>query len=223
MLLVLISLQDSVLDELESSLGNHMIIEHALFFSIGALSVLLSEIFLRTFTLRSRQYAEKVKGKEMTDNMISIDRLASKEVSQYWKLFLRKIFRLNKYGWSWIVISLLLMFVWHMPAIFDYASTHSLAHIMQHISFAAVGAATFVTIRILGESFSLFLLLSLIGMLGFGGLIFVILDGQIYLVYSIRSHHDAGIYMIISSILLLIVITPAYLIRRTMFHLNAKS
>lgn len=93
------------------------------------------------------------------------------------------------------------MSVWHIPDVFDYTFTHSQIHILQHISFIIVGAATFVTMRILGESFNLFLLLSLIGMMGFAGLIFVIMDGSIYRVYSITSHHDAGIYMIISSIL----------------------
>ena len=31
-------------------------------------------------------------------------------------------------------------------------------------------------------------------MMGFSGLILVILDNQIYQVYSINSHHNAGIY-----------------------------
>jgi hypothetical protein len=114
------------------------------------------------------------------------------------------------------------MSLWHIPAVFDYASTHPLSHVLQHISFIAVGGAIFVTIRILGESFNLFLLLSLVGMMGLGGLIFAILESPIYQVYSITSHHNAGFYMIISSILLLLVITPIYLIRRTVFHLRAK-
>lgn len=221
-LLVIVSLQESVLEELESSLGNHMIMEHLLFFTIGALSVILAEIILRTITIRNRQYVEKLKRKEMTGENTAIDHVGSTEIIRYWKVFLRKIFRLNKYAWIWIIIALLLIFVWHIPIVFDYAATHSLVHVLQHISFVVVGASIFLTIRILGESFNLFLLLFLVGMLGFGGLIFVILDGQIYQVYSVRSHNDAGIYMIISSIVLLLVVTPAYLIRRTIFHLKAK-
>ena len=50
MLLVIVTVQESVLDELEISLGNHMIIEHMLFFTIGALSVIVAEIILRTIT-----------------------------------------------------------------------------------------------------------------------------------------------------------------------------
>jgi hypothetical protein len=86
-----------------------------------------------------------------------------------------------------------------------------------------VGAGVFVTIRLLGESFNLFLIFSLIGMMGFSGLILAISDSQIYRVYSISSHHNAGIYMIISFVILLLVIMPAYLIRRTMFHINTST
>jgi hypothetical protein len=41
-----------------------------------------------------------------------------------------------------------------------------------------VGAGVFVTIRLLGESFNLFLIFSLIGMMGFSGLILAISDSQ---------------------------------------------
>jgi hypothetical protein len=155
MLLVIVTVQESVLDELEISLGNHMIIEHMLFFTIGALSVIVAEIILRTITLRNRQYTKKVMSKKMTGNIIAIDSLASEEISRYWKLFLRKIFKLNKHAWIWIIIALLLMFVWHIPTVLDYASTHALAHVLQRVSFVVIGAAIFLAIRNLGESFKL--------------------------------------------------------------------
>jgi Cytochrome c oxidase caa3 assembly factor (Caa3_CtaG) len=85
---------------------------------------------------------------------------------QYWKAILRTIFRLNTHPWSWIVIVGFLIFIWYIPQIFDYASTHENVHVMQHISFIMVGAGVFVTIRLLGESFNLFLIFSLIGMMG---------------------------------------------------------
>ena len=77
-----------------------------------------------------------------------------------------------------------------------------------------------MTIRLLGESFNLFLIFSLIGMMGFSGLILIISDNQIYQVYSISSHHNAGIYMILTFVMLLLVIMPIYLIRRTIFHIK---
>ena len=46
-LLVVLSLNEIVLVQLERDLGNHMVIEHMLFFSIGALSVFVAERILR--------------------------------------------------------------------------------------------------------------------------------------------------------------------------------
>ena len=147
---------------------------------------------------------------------------ATGKVIQYWKAFLRTIFKLNTHPWSWIFIAGSLIFIWHIPQIFDYASTHDYVHVMQHLSFIIVGAATFMIIRLLGESFNLFLIFSLIGMMGFSGLILVISDNQIYQVYC-TDHQNAGIYMIISFVTLLLVIMPAYLIRRTMFHIKTST
>lgn len=220
-LIVIISLQESVLEELESTLGNHMIIEHMLFFVMGVLSVSVAEIILRTMTRKDRQHMKKMK---MNGDVTTIHQTRTiTKIIQYWKILIGKIFILNKHVWMWFIIAISLMSVWHIPEVFDYAFMHPQAHVLQHISFVVVGAAIYVTIRVLGESFNIFLLLSLIGMMGFGGLILVILDDQIYRVYSISSHHDAGIYMIISSILLLLVVTPVYLIRRTIFHLKTRS
>ena len=45
--LIIISLQDTVLIPLESDSGNHMILEHTLFFLIGYLGIKTSEIILK--------------------------------------------------------------------------------------------------------------------------------------------------------------------------------
>lgn len=216
-LLIVLSLNEIVLGELERDLGNHMILEHLLFFSIGALSVIIAERVLRLIIISNDRDA-------FVDSNLDIHQHSSSRATgkaiQYWKVILRKIFKLNTYPWSWIVIAGSLFFVWHIPPIFDYASTHESVHIMQHLSFVIVGAATFMIIRIFGESFNLFLIFSLIGMMGFSGLILAISDNQIYRVYSIGSHHNAGTYMFISTFALLLVIMPTYLIRRTMYHIK---
>ena len=217
-LLILISLHGSILEQLERDLGNHMVVEHMLFFVMGALSVSLAEISLKIMVRKDRQYVATVR----TSNLTAISKARAITI-QYWKVILRKIFKLNTYVWIWMVVAGALMCVWHIPEIFDYAFIHLQIHILQHISFVIVGASVFVTIRILGESFNLFILFSLIGMMGFSGLIFLVLDNQIYQVYSISSHHNAGTYMIISFAALLLIIMPAYLIRRTIFHLKAKT
>jgi hypothetical protein len=214
-LLVVLSLNEIVLGQLERDLGNHMIIEHLLFFLIGALSVCVAERILR--------FMINIERKSLGDIQSVFQRTSPRttgKVIQYWKTILRTIFKLNTHSWSWITIAGSLIFVWHIPQIFDYASTHYYVHVMQHLSFILIGAATYMTIRLFGESFNLFLIFSLIGMMGFSGLILVISDNQIYQVYSLSSHHNAGIYMIITFVTLLLVIMPAYLIRRTMFHIN---
>jgi cytochrome c oxidase assembly factor CtaG len=217
LLLIALSLNEIVLEQLERDLGNHMILEHLLFFSIGALSVFVAERILRFIIISNDRDA-------FVDSNLEIHQYSSSRATgkaiQYWKAILRKIFKLNTYPWSWIVIAGSLFFVWHIPPIFDYASTHESVHVMQHLSFVMVGAATFMIIRLFGESFNLFLIFSLIGMMGFSGLILAISDNQIYQAYSIRSHHNAGMYMIISTFALLLVIMPTYLIRRTMYHIK---
>ena len=214
-LLVGLSLNEIVLGQLERDLGNHMVIEHLLFFSIGALSVCVAERILRFMINIER----KSRGGNKLEIRYSPSRATGKAI-QYWKATLRSIFKLNTYPWSWILIAGSLIFIWHIPQIFDYASTHDYVHIMQHLSFIMVGAATFMIIRLLGESFNMFLIFSLTCMMGFSGLILVISDNQIYQVYSISSHHNAGVYMIISFVTLLLVIMPTYLIRRAVFHIN---
>ena len=214
-LLVVLSLNEIVLVQLERDLGNHMIIEYMLFFSIGALSVFVAERILRFMISIEKKSLSSTKSV-----ILHPSSRATMNAIQYWKAILRTIFRLNTHPWSWIVIIGFLIFIWHIPQIFDYGSTHENVHVMQHISFIMVGAGVFVTIRLLGESFNLFLIFSLLGMMGFSGLILAISDSQIYRVYSISSHQNAGIYMIISFVILLLVIMPAYLIRRTLFHIN---
>lgn len=214
-LLIVLSLNEIVLGQLERDLGNHIVLEHMLFFSIGALSVYVAERILKFIISNERNSFIGTKS-EIRD----YSSRATGNAIQYWKAILRTIFKLNTHPWSWIVIAGCLAIVWHIPPIFDYASTHDYVHVMQHLSFIMVGAATFMIIRLLGESFNLFLIFSLIGMMGFSGLILVISDNQIYQVYSIGSHHNAGMYMIISSVILLLVIMPTYLIRRTMFHIK---
>lgn len=217
-LLVVLSLNEIVLGQLERDLGNHMVIEHMLFISIGALSVCVAERTLRFLVSIERKSLSRTRsGISYPSSSATVKSI------QYWKVILRTIFKLNTHPWSWIVIVGSLIFIWHIPQIFDYASTHEYIHVMQHLSFIMIGAATFMIIRLLGELFNLFIIFSLIGMMGFSGLILVILDNQIYQVYSINSHHNAGIYMIISFVILLLVIMPTYLIRRTIFHINTST
>lgn len=64
----------------------------------------------------------------------------------------------------------------------------------------------------MGESFKIFGLLSLNGIMGLAGLMFSVLDKPIYLVYSVNSHNDAGYWMLIMCLVLMLIALPAYLV-----------
>jgi hypothetical protein len=62
---------------------------------------------------------------------------------------------LNKFGFIWIIISIIVLTIWHVPFIIDFAALHEPIHILQHFSFIIVGATVFLAIRALGESFKI--------------------------------------------------------------------
>ena len=85
-------------------------------------------------------------------------------------------------------------------------------------SFIVVGAVGFLAARSLGESFKLFALFALNGIMGFAGLMLSVMDTSIYLVYSVHSHNNAGIWMLIMCIVLLVIVIPVYVIKRALFY-----
>jgi hypothetical protein len=199
-----------------------MILEHLFFFLVGATSVMSAEIILKYLVIISPSSSNnndnknRLKNEEIKLNQTAL-RLA---ILSKWKHILRKIFTVNqfKYRYIWIIASIFILVIWHIPSIFDFADRHVQVHILQHISFIVVGATGYLAIRSFGESFNLFLLLSLMCMMSFVGLLFSVTQTSLYTVYSIHDHNDAGTYMIILSILLLLIGFPAYLIRRALFH-----
>jgi hypothetical protein len=220
--LTIISTQPTILESTEVSLAGHMILEHLFFFLVGATSVMSAEIILKYLVIISpsssnnKDIKNRLKNEEIKLNQTAL-RLA---MLSKWKHILRKIFTVNqfKYRYIWIIASIFILVIWHIPSIFDFADRHIQVHILQHISFIVVGATGYLAIRSFGESLNLFLLLSLMCMMSFVGLLFSVTQTSLYTVYSIHDHNDAGTYMIILSILLLLIGFPAYLIRRALFH-----
>lgn len=204
-ILVFISVQPTFLEFTERDLAYHMTIEHTLFFVIGAMSIQVAETILKL----SNRYRNG--GDHWKLGVISL-----------WTTILRKFFTLNKYGYVWVIIAIGLLTFWHIPWVFDYAELHEQAHIAQHISFIVVGAMGFMAMRSLGESFKLLALFALNGVMGFAGLMFSVLNAPIYLVYSVSSHNNAGTYMLVSCIIILLVVLPSYLIHRTLFHIRVR-
>jgi cytochrome c oxidase assembly factor CtaG len=211
-ILIVVSLQPTFIEVTEQGLANHMVLEHSLFFIAGALSVMIAETVLRFLVFSER--------KRDTDLRKSKGRLT---LIIGWSTLLRKIFTLNKFGFIWIIISIILLAFWHVPFVFDFAALHEPIHILQHLSFIIVGATVFLAIRALGESFKILLLFSAMGIMAFAGLFFIVLHKRIYIIYSVSSHNDAGTYMIISCMLLLFIGLPLYLIQRTLFHIRIRS
>lgn len=78
-----------------------------------------------------------------------------------------------------------------------------------------------MAVRMLGGSFPIILLFFLIGMMGFPGLVFSVLDDKVYIAYSVPDHNKAGDYMIIVCILMLLVGLPLYLIGKTVLYAKA--
>lgn len=127
--LIVISSQESILDPLESDLGTHMILEHALYFTIGALSIIVAERFLKIATVNQRNSNERLDTVAMLESILI----------RRWTQVLRKIFFLNKYGLVWIAIAAFLLALWHLPLLFNLASESKDVHILQHFSFIIVG------------------------------------------------------------------------------------
>lgn len=200
--------QERILEVLEERLALHMIFEHALFFAIGSFSVILAETSLHLLLLLSKVNRERI-------------RKFAGYSWFYWSGLTRQVFSINKYRFVWPAIAIALLAFWHIPSIFDLATTVENIHVLQHFFFIIVGSAGFLAIRILGDSFKIFVLIAIIGMMGFSGLLFSVLDGQIYSVYSVADHNDAGTYMIITSTLLLVIGLPLYLIQRTLFYVKS--
>lgn len=217
--LVVTSIQPDLLAATEKDLASHMVLEHTLFFVLGGISIQVAETVLRSIV----SSANSKKRKKIRMDEESKSDLRSNLIL-VWSRLLRKIFSVNnRYGFIWLIIPIILLTFWHLPFVFDYAALNEDVHVLQHISFIIVGASSFLALRALGESFKIIILISLNGIMAFAGLMFAVTTTPIYPVYSVSSHNDAGTYMLITCLLLLLVVLPAYLIHRAIFYLRIRT
>lgn len=217
--LTIITVQTPILELAEEKLSTHMIFEHLAFFLIGALSVISAERILQLLYLRQRQKLSAINqnGNNSQGQAFSI----SSKMLLWWGSLIRSVFSFDQTGILWISIAIILMALWHYPPVFDTAALNPQVHILQHFSFVIVGAVGYISIRVWGDSYRILLLIALIGMMGFAGLLFSVMDSPVYLAYPVWQHNEAGFYMVITSTLLLIIGLPLYLIRRTMSYVKA--
>jgi hypothetical protein len=247
--LTLISVQSPILEITEQSLADHMAIEHTIFFFLGAASVKTAEITLGILVSHSYNRTKSSQGIARTKKVTSLERSYDDKESDdnnklddngtndlqlltlktvmiiisFWSKIIRKIFSLSsKYSFLWLLIPIILLTIWHWPPLFDYAVLHENIHILQHISFIIVGATGFIALRTLGESFKIIILITLNAIMAFTGLLFSVTTDPVYSFYSINGHNEAGAYMLITCILLLLIVLPAYLIHRTLFHIRIR-
>lgn len=208
--LIIISFQDTVLISLESDLGNHMILEHTLFFLMGYLGIKTSETILKILFA-------KIKNNNIDDAKGTTWQQA---LMKRWTGIVRFLFAINKSPFLPLVSVIILLIFWHVPTVFDYAVFDGKVHILQHLSFILVGMLLFLCTRQLGESLTLYLLISSVGMMILSGLVLALANGRIYVPYTISSHNVAGEYMFAMSIALAVICLPVYLIRRTLLHIR---
>jgi hypothetical protein len=247
--LAVISLQSPILEITEQNLADHMVIEHTIFFFLGASSVKTAEVVLRVLVsyIHARRRSTSFQANAMTKNISGIpqgcydhgdqdgnnnnngiDRNNNNAkllviIIQLWSNIVKKIFSISsKYGLLWFLVASILLAIWHWPPLFDYAVLHENIHILQHISFIIVGAAAFIALRTLGESFKIIILIALNAVMAFTGLLLSVTAEPVYTLYSINDHNQAGDYMLITCILLLLIGLPAYLIHRALFHMRVK-
>jgi hypothetical protein len=244
-ILIVLSLQSPILETTEQNLALHMVVEHTIFFFLGASSVKAAEILLRILVSHSKRKltcrAISITKKKNTNSVppqhdsntnSGTRRFDSDERSEsrfsvrivgFWLKVARAIFgSSSRYGLLWLSIPILLLAIWHYPPLFDYAVLHENVHILQHISFIIVGATAFIALRTLGESFKIIILIALNAAMAFGGLLLSVTTDPVYSSYSVNGHNEAGNYMIVTCILLLVIAFPAYLIHRTFIHIRIK-
>jgi Cytochrome c oxidase caa3 assembly factor (Caa3_CtaG)/Protein of unknown function (DUF1404) len=243
-ILIVLSVQSPILKITEQNLALHMVIEHTIFFFLGASSVKTAELLLRILVSQSRKKLtcrassitkknrNSVPAQHDSNKNSGISRLDFNEGSQsrlsviiasFWLKVARAIFgSSSRYGFLWLSIPILLIAIWHYPPLFDYAVLHENVHILQHVSFIIVGATAFIALRTLGESFKIIILIALNAAMAFGGLLLSVTTDPVYSFYSVIGHNEAGNYMIVTCILLLVIGFPAYVIHRAFIHIRIR-
>lgn len=202
---------------MESELAFHMIFEHSLFFFLGVFSVKFFESLFRItmdYSHQQPQFNHR--------NKINSDKIKCNSFTNIWKNAVRFVFKFKTIGYVWMLASVTILVFWHIPSVFDSAVLNDDIHELQHVSFVAVGAMMFLSTQFLGDSYKIFLLVILASMMGSMGLIFSLTNVSIYNTYSVSSHNYAGIYMIVTGLLILIVVMPFFMIRNAVRYLKSK-
>ncbi len=214
-ILIITSLNESLLKMSEKYLEGHMIIEHTIFFLIGILSVIILEQSLKYVLILEKKKINT------TESEMDKNKRNNSQVTREWINIIRNIYSI-KPKIIWLVVLLYFLIFWHIPFIFDVASNDNFIHILQHISFIISGSVLFILMRQYGELFNILLIFSIVGMMGLGGILFAVLDKPVFQSYTLDSHRNTGNYMLILSLIFGIILLPFYLIKKTFYHVKIR-
>ena len=138
-----------------------------------------------------------------------------------WTGIVRYLFAINRSPFLRLISAIVLLIFWHVPIVFDYAVFDGEVHILQHLSFILVRMLLFLCTRHLGESLTLYVLVSSVGMMTImSGLVLALANVRIYVPYTDLAYNVAGDYMLAMSIAIAVIYLPFYLIRRTLLHIR---
>ena len=203
MFFTILQISNPLSSTIEEDLGGHMIIEHSVFFLLG--------------------YCIMSSAKKVVKNTFCKYKISSQSLFNPLYLNIKKIkgniyLKKNRYIYIFLIISLL--FFWHIPVIFDIAFYDNIVHLLQHISFIIVGMCLYMIIREFDFSFVFFSFILTCGIMGLFGLLLTLSTNPFYYPYSIQSHVNAGNYMILSSIIMMVIILPIFLIKKAIMYLD---
>ena len=159
------------------SLFYHMMIEHFLFIFSGYIFISGFDSLIVSFKHFNLQY--------------------SKKIIKYYSRFLALNNRFNPFGIVSTALFLITIFYWHVPSNFDIATTNATFHILMHLSLIISGTLIFCSFKMISNTQSIFLILSIDKILGILGFFLAGGNSIIYNAYLLSDHITSGFWMII--------------------------
>ena len=175
---LIILLLTPTLEQFEaSSLFYHMMIEHLLFIFSGYVFISGFDSIISSFKQFNSQHSRKI--------------------IKYYSRFLALNNRFNPYGIVTTALFLITIFYWHVPSNFDIATADPNFHILMHMSLFFSGTLIFCSFKMISNTQSIFLILSLDKIMGILGFFLAGGNSIIYNTYLLSNQITSGFWMIV--------------------------
>ena len=175
---LIILLLTPTLEQFEaSSLFYHMMIEHLLFIFSGYVFISGFDSIISSFKQFNSQHSRKI--------------------IKYYSRFLALNNRFNPYGIVTTALFLITIFYWHVPSNFDIATADQNFHILMHMSLIISGTLIFCSFKMISNTQSIFLILSLDKIMGILGFFLAGGNSIIYNTYLLSDQITSGFWMIV--------------------------